>query len=204
MLDIGVGTGLLTERLLSLGDYDITGVDFSPGMLRIAQERLSGQNVRLICSDILEFESEVLLDAVVSTGGVICATAEEGEIRLYSHITDRAANEHLLAKLNRQLRDDGLLALSIQGPHTEYKKPLANGVVYSQRVERHHDFIEKWYTFSAPDGTVLAEQFCRPIFFDERETVDLLERAGFRVESRDPESLFLVSSKQPSLILETT
>lgn len=28
LLDMGVGTGLLTEQLLLLGDYQITGVDF--------------------------------------------------------------------------------------------------------------------------------------------------------------------------------
>ncbi|NES73199.1 MAG: class I SAM-dependent methyltransferase, partial [Okeania sp. SIO2D1] len=33
VLDIGVGTGLLTEKMLSLANYNIVGVDFSPGML---------------------------------------------------------------------------------------------------------------------------------------------------------------------------
>lgn len=41
VLDIGIGTGLLSEQMLTLADYEIVGVDFSPKMLEIAQIKVS-------------------------------------------------------------------------------------------------------------------------------------------------------------------
>ncbi len=58
VLDIGVGTGLLTEKMLSLANYQIVGVDFSPRMLEIAKNKLANSDVKLICQDITEFETE--------------------------------------------------------------------------------------------------------------------------------------------------
>lgn len=136
----------------------------------------------------------------MSTGGVNYVVAEEGEFRLYSHITDRETNERLLAKLNGQLNEGGLLALAVQGPHTNYTKPLKDGVVYEQRIERRGAHLDKWYTFSAPDGTVLTEQFCRLYVFDGRETTAALRSAGFRIEGNDPGSKDLVSRKQTAVV----
>ena len=82
VLDIGVGTGLLTEKMLSLANYKIVGVDFSPRMLEIAKKRLAISDVKLICQDITEFETEEKFEAIVSTGGVIATVEEEGEYRI--------------------------------------------------------------------------------------------------------------------------
>ncbi|NEO52876.1 MAG: class I SAM-dependent methyltransferase [Okeania sp. SIO3B5] len=107
VLDIGIGTGLLTEKMLSLANYNIVGVDFSPRMLEIAKERLGNSDVRLICEDIIKFESKEKFEAIVSTGGVICVVEENGEYRICSHISDPEKNKQLLAKLHSQL-DEGL------------------------------------------------------------------------------------------------
>lgn len=186
----------MTEQLLSLGDYQITGVDFSPEMLRIARKRLSGRNVTLVCSDIMAFEADAPVEAAVSTGGAVYVVAEEGEFRIYSHVTDRETNERLLVKLNGQLCEDGLLVLAVQGPHTNYTKQLESGVVYDQRVERRGAYLDKWYRFSLPDGSMLTEQFCRFFAFDGLETASALERAGFRAEESVPGSKYLVCRKQ--------
>nr|WP_287520730.1 class I SAM-dependent methyltransferase [Okeania sp. SIO2C2] len=52
MLDVGIGTGLLTEEMLQVQDYDLTGVDFSEEMLVKARRRLSDYNVKLLNLDI--------------------------------------------------------------------------------------------------------------------------------------------------------
>ncbi len=124
VLDIGIGSGLLSEQMLTLADYEIVGVDFSSKMLEIAQKRLANTNVKLICEDITKFETDVKFEAAISTGGAISATKEDDEIRLYSHITEAGQNEQLLAKLNSQLSENGLLALAIQGPHSNYRKKI--------------------------------------------------------------------------------
>jgi len=195
VLDIGVGTGLLTEKMLSLANYKIVGVDFSPGMLEIAKERLASSDVKLICEDITEFETEEKFDAIVSTGGVICVVEEEGEYRIASHITDREKNERLLAKLHSMLDENGLLALSIQGVHTNYKKEIKDEIFYEQKVKNEGSYVDKWYRFSNGKGELLTEQFCRFYVFDVKQTTPTPIGAGFKEGYQIVDGKFLVSYK---------
>ncbi len=195
ILDIGVGTGLLTEKMIHLANYEIVGVDFSSGMLEIAKERLVNSDVNLICEDITEFETEDKFEAIVSSGGAIYMIEEEGEYRLYSHIIDKNKNEQLLAKLHSQLDENGLLALVIQGPHNNYKKKIKGDIFYEQRIMKHGSYVDKWYTFSKPDGEILTEQFCRFYFFDGQQTNQLLNNAGFSQEAQIIDGGFWISCK---------
>lgn len=195
ILDIGVGTGLLTEEMLRLANYDIVGVDFSSGMLEIAKNRLANSNVKLICEDITQFETSDKFEGIVSTGGAIYIIKEEGEYRLYSHITDPNTNQQLLTNLYRHLDDNGLLALGIQGPHNNYKKQIKNNVIYEQNVTRQEPYCDKWYTFSNQNGEVLTEQFCRFYVFDGKQTQQLLKKAGFTQEPQIIDDRFWISYK---------
>ena len=195
ILDIGVGTGLLTEKMLSLANYKIVGVDFSPRMLEIAKKRLGVSDVKLICQDIIEFKTEEKFEAIVSTGGVIAAVEEEGEYRIYSHITDIEKNKQLLVKLHSQLDDGGLLALAIQGPHNNYKKEIKDEIFYEQKVKKEGSYVDKWYVFSQANGEVLKEQFCRFYFFDGKQTNQTLIDAGFQQGYQIIDGKFLVSYK---------
>ena len=60
VLDLGIGTGTLAARLCGDG-YAVTGVDFSPRMLAIADERTGGQ-ARLIQHDFHDGFPEALAD----------------------------------------------------------------------------------------------------------------------------------------------
>lgn len=195
VLDIGVGTGLLTEKMLSLANYKIVGVDFSPRMLEIAKKRLAISDVKLICQDITEFETEEKFEAIVSTGGVIATVEEEGEYRIYSHITDPEKNQQLLGKLHSQLDDGGLLALAIQGAHTNYRKEIKDDIFYEQKIKKEGNYIDKWYVFSQANGEVINEQFCRFYFFDGQQTTQALIDAGFQQEYQIIDGKFLVSYK---------
>ena len=55
--DIGCGTGRVTEILASRG-YDVMGIDLSPDMLAIAQERSrsAGRDTLYLCQDMRELE----------------------------------------------------------------------------------------------------------------------------------------------------
>lgn len=196
ILDIGIGTGLLTEEMLRLANYEIVGVDFSSRMLDIAKNRLANySHVKLICEDVTQFETSDQFEAIVSSGGAIYIIAEEGEYRLYSHITDPNTNQQLLTKLYRQLDNNGLLALGMQGPHNNYKKEIQNNVIYEQKVTRQEHYVDKWYTFSNPNGEVLKEQFCRFYVFDGKQTQQLLKNAGFTQTPQVIDNRFWISYK---------
>jgi len=67
VLDLGCGTGSLTELLAGRG-YDMIGVDNSGDMLEIAMEKReqSGYDILYLCQDMREFELYGTVRAVVS------------------------------------------------------------------------------------------------------------------------------------------
>lgn len=67
LLDLGCGTGSLTE-LLSRAGYDMIGVDISGDMLQLAMEKRdkSGENILYLQQDMREFELYGTVRAVVS------------------------------------------------------------------------------------------------------------------------------------------
>ena len=67
VLDLGCGTGTLTE-LLSAAGYDMIGIDSSPEMLGRAIEKRdrSEHDILYLCQDMREFELYGTVQAVVS------------------------------------------------------------------------------------------------------------------------------------------
>ena len=67
LLDLGCGTGSLTELLADAG-YDMIGVDNSEEMLELALEKKeqSGKDILYLCQDMREFELYGTVAAVVS------------------------------------------------------------------------------------------------------------------------------------------
>lgn len=198
ILDIGVGTGLLTEKLLSHNNYDITGIDFSSEMLNIAKEKLSGRKIKLTCEDITKYESEEIFEAIISTGGVIYIVRENNEYRLYSHITEKDANKKLLSKLYKQLDKDGLLILAIQGPHKSYTKQIKDDITYKQAIMKSDYYLNKTYTFLNRKDEILAKQFCRFFYLSEAQTTQLIEDVGFKFVGINSDKQFCIYQKLTS------
>ncbi len=67
-LDLGCGTGANTIMLARAG-WDATGLDASPGAIRLATDaaRTAGVDARFITSDILEWQPDQLYDLVILT-----------------------------------------------------------------------------------------------------------------------------------------
>lgn len=67
ILDLGCGTGTMTEKLAKAG-YDMIGVDMSEEMLQAAniKKNLSGSQILYLCQDMREFELYGTVRAVVS------------------------------------------------------------------------------------------------------------------------------------------
>ena len=81
VLDLGCGTGTLTEKLAEAG-YDMIGVDNSQEMLEIAMEKRekSGKNILYLLQDMREFELYGTVGAVVSICDSLNYILEEEEL----------------------------------------------------------------------------------------------------------------------------
>lgn len=81
VLDLGCGTGTLTE-LLSKEGYDMIGVDNSEQMLAIAMEKreLCGENILYLLQDMREFELYGTVAAVISVCDSLNYLLEEEEL----------------------------------------------------------------------------------------------------------------------------
>ncbi|WP_235182806.1 class I SAM-dependent DNA methyltransferase [Gracilibacillus boraciitolerans] len=86
MLDLGCGTGRLSDRFASAG-FSVTGVDFSEDMLAFAQAHTSG--VQYIQQDIRELEGMADFDVVVSLCDVINYITTEGDLeKVFKNVWD--------------------------------------------------------------------------------------------------------------------
>lgn len=92
VLDAGAGTGRVTEMVLErLPQGRVIAVDGSPSMCETARDRLPADRVSVICSDLVELELDVRVDAIVSTA-------------TFHWIHDHDA---LFARMRAALRDGG-------------------------------------------------------------------------------------------------
>ncbi|MGO9488979.1 MAG: class I SAM-dependent methyltransferase [Solirubrobacteraceae bacterium] len=77
VLDVGCGTGRVTERLSELvPDGSVLAIDASPEMVEVARARL-GPRARVWCQDALELDLVAPVDAIVSTAALHWITDHE-------------------------------------------------------------------------------------------------------------------------------
>src|SRR3954463_10344325 len=99
MLDVGCGTGRVTEALLALVPRGrVLALDASPDMVELARRRLGGR-AQVWCQDVLELDLAEPVDAVVSTATL-------------HWVTD---HDRLWARLAAALRPGGALEVQCGG-----------------------------------------------------------------------------------------
>lgn len=106
VLDLGCGTGTLTELLDEAG-YDMIGVDNADDMLNIAMEKRaeSGRNILYLLQDMREFELYGTVGAIVS----ICDSM--------NYITDRDDLVQVLRLANNYLDPEGVFIFDMKTEH---------------------------------------------------------------------------------------
>lgn len=107
VLDLGCGTGAMTERLAAAG-YDMIGVDNSEEMLEIAMEKraASGRDILYLLQDMREFELYGTVRAVVS----VCDSM--------NYILDLEDLTQVFRLVNNYLDPGGIFVFDL---NTEYK-----------------------------------------------------------------------------------
>jgi trans-aconitate 2-methyltransferase len=99
VLDVGCGTGRVTEALLALVPRGrVLAMDASADMVALARERL-GDRATVWCQDVLNLDLDQPVDAVVSTAAL-------------HWVTD---HDRLWARLARALRPSGVLEIQCGG-----------------------------------------------------------------------------------------
>jgi len=131
LLDLGCGTGSMTELLAKQG-YDMIGVDLSDSMLDIAMEKRaqSGHNILYLQQDMREFELYGTVRAIVS----VCDSM--------NYITDEADLLEVFRLVNNYLDPGGVFIFDL---NTLFKyEQLGESVIAENREES--SFIwENWY-----------------------------------------------------------
>ena len=65
VLDVACGTGVLMPDYLSRGVASVTGIDISPEMIKIAEQKFSQDNIRFVCGDVETADVGSGFDAIV-------------------------------------------------------------------------------------------------------------------------------------------
>ena len=107
VLDLGCGTGTMTERLAGYG-YDMIGVDNSEEMLELAMEKKteSGYDILYLLQDMRGFELYGTVRAVVS----VCDSV--------NYVTDEEELQEVFCLVNNYLDPQGIFIFDF---NTEYK-----------------------------------------------------------------------------------
>ncbi|MCD7818600.1 MAG: class I SAM-dependent methyltransferase [Lachnospiraceae bacterium] len=184
VLELGCGTGAMTERLAETG-YDMIGVDSSIDMLEMAREKQveSGSDILYLLQDMREFELYGTVRAVVS----VCDSL--------NYITDEQDLLQVFRLVNNYLDPGGIFLFDLNTVY-KYEEILAEQVIAENREEG--SFIwENWYDretkineydltlyIAAKNG--LYERF-EEVHYQKAYTIErvceLLEEAGLRLEA---------------------
>jgi len=194
ILELGIGTGLLTEKLISEG-YTVSGLDFTMRMIELARKRLNN-DVKLYYQNVMSLKLPEKFDAAFSVGGIWYITKDERDrIFLESHITDLKKNVVGLKNVAKHLSSGGLLILGIQETHKNLDSlKLKGGAVYSQKVTSKNNLIDKEY-FVKKNGKIVAYQHSKYRRFTEFEKKKILKEVGFEEIGIDGSGQFLVLQK---------
>lgn len=123
VLDLGCGTGSLTEILAKKG-YDMIGIDNSEDMLQIAMEKRadSGLDILYLLQDMREFELYGTVAAVVS----ICDSM--------NYLTDYEDLVQTLKLVNNYLDPQGVFIFDMNTVH-KYRDLIGDRTIAEARAE---------------------------------------------------------------------
>ncbi|MFN6475801.1 class I SAM-dependent methyltransferase [Nostoc sp. DedQUE07] len=182
ILEIGVGTGLVAERVLKLKpNCNLTGIDISKQMLDVAKKRL-GNKIKLVKSDVLNMQLEESFDLAYSNSGVwfFLDTNTDNEYLLCSSINSIENNVIALRRVAEHLKMNGLLVLSAQGMHIDRVEKLPGDIIHQVKVSKTDTGVKKQYLWIRENnGEIISDTTADLLILDSNKTKELMEQSGF-------------------------
>lgn len=170
VLDLGCGTGNITERLAMVG-YDMIGIDNAEEMLSIAMEKKDDlfdeelpekdkrQNILYLLQDMREFELYGTVDAVVS----ICDSM--------NYILKEEDLVSVFRLVNNYLESEGIFIFDL---NTEYK--YANVLANNTIAENREDSSFVWDNYYYPDEKI--NEYDLTIYVRDEELEEEIGQVG--------------------------
>lgn len=123
ILDLGCGTGTLTEMLASLG-YDMMGIDMSYDMIQIAMEKReeSGNDIMYLCQDMRE------LELYCTVGTILCICDSINYLLKPEEIVET------LKRVNNYLYPKGLFIFDFNTDY-KYREVIGNTTIAENRED---------------------------------------------------------------------
>ncbi|MDZ8034351.1 class I SAM-dependent methyltransferase [Nostoc sp. DedSLP04] len=182
ILEIGVGTGLVAERVLKLKpNCNLTGIDISKQMLDVAKKRL-GNKIKLVESDVLNMQLEESFDLAYSNSGVwfFLDINTDNEYLLCSSINSIENNVIALRRVAEHLKMNGLLVLSAQGMHIDRVEKLPGDIIHQVKVSKTDTGVKKQYLWIRENnGEIISDTTADLLILDSNKTKELMEQSGF-------------------------
>lgn len=184
LLDLGCGTGSLTELLAKSG-YDMIGVDNSEEMLELALEKKekSGSDILYLCQDMREFELYGTVAAVVSICDCMNYILEEEDLL------------EVFCLANNYLDPGGIFVFDMNTPY-KYREVIGNTTIAENREEgsfiwencfdeesQVNEYALTLFIKEEDDLYRKHEEFHYQKAYEPERVKELLEEAGLKVEA---------------------
>jgi len=165
VLDLGCGTGTMTERLAGYG-YDMIGVDNSEEMLELAMEKKteSGYDILYLLQDMRGFELYGTVRAVVS----VCDSV--------NYITEPDELEEVFRLVNNYLDPKGIFLFDFNTVH-KYRDVIGDSTIAEDRGVCSFIWDNRYYEkeqINEYDLTLFIAEDFNPMFQKERQIRKML------------------------------
>ena len=182
--DLGCGTGELTLMLTQAG-YDMIGIDNSPDMLEVAQEKRveSGLDILYLMQDMREFELYGTVRAVVSICDCMNYILEEEDLL------------EVFCLANNYLDPGGIFVFDMNTPY-KYREVIGNTTIAENREEgsfiwencfdeesQVNEYALTLFIKEEDDLYRKHEEFHYQKAYEPERVKELLEEAGLKVEA---------------------
>jgi SAM-dependent methyltransferase len=195
VLEVGVGTGTVA-RMLSEQGFDVTGIDSSEEMLKIAKSKLSGLDICLKQQDLLNLDLDKKFDSIVFYQGPLCIIRTVSGLVMETYLEDNLQVATSLNKLNHHLKNSGNLVIGIRDDRVPDRSILfGDGLSYHVCLRRRSSDRQE-ITHMIVDGmSVLAKDSLTKYQLPLSEFHTLLKQNCFSIKGFDLTKNFYIAEK---------